>query len=368
MKAILTAMVLSAIAVLAYMPRTSYAQQAAADTVWVTPSDSSGSLSDFIDADTTATGARANPNAIYALYRDSVYFYTGQVNVNGNLTIVAQPGTSTPPVIAPAVLSDGKSPGTFINSDGGNLNLQGLYLLGVPYNNHWLGWGDAIVVNGDSSDVYVNNCVFDQWSDGAMDSFGSWENFYITNCYFINDIHSSSYFGGHDWESHGNPIDTLIIVNNTMFNNNSYADVPTGYVKYERFSHNTVCLTQVNPINDFFGTNDIISDNIFYSTLMVGQQIDEAYGEWYDTIFYKSFAWSESSTISTDTLGLVPPFERFRRPGVQQIVSRNEQCLLLAGGNPEFLDGIQRHRYQDGQDQLCRFGGESQPSAQRYSR
>ena len=308
MKAILTAMILSAVVVLACTPSSSYAVQTASDTVWVGPSMGNGSLSDFISSDTTSTGARANPNAIYALYRDSVYFYTGQININGNLTIVAQEGTTVPPVIAPAVLSDGSSPGTFINSDGGNLNLKGLYFLGVPYNSHWLGWGDAIVVNGDSSDVHVDSCIFDQWSDGAMDSFGSWENFYITNCYFVNDIHSSSYFGGHDWESHGNPVDTLLIVNNTMFNNNSYADVPTGYVKWERFEHNTVCLTQVNPMNDFFGTSDVISNNIFYSTLMVGQQIDEAYGEWYDTIFYKSFAWSESSTISTDTLALVPSF------------------------------------------------------------
>ncbi len=309
MKAILTAMALSAVVILACMPRAVYAQYGsgtASDTVWVTPSMGNGSLSDYIGADTTSTGARANPNAIYALYRDSVYFFTGQINVNGNLTIVSQPGTTTPPVIAPAVLADGSSPSTFINSDGGNLTLRGLYLLGVPYNSHWLGWGDAVVVNGDSSDVHVDSCVFDQWSDGAMDSFGSWENFYITNCYFVNDIHSSSYFGGHDWESHGNPVDTLMIVNNTMFNNNSYADVPTGYVKFERFDHNTVCLTQVNPINDFFGTNDYIENNIFYSTLMVGQQIDEAYAEWYDTIFYKSFAWSASSTVSTDTLGLDP--------------------------------------------------------------
>ncbi len=308
MKAILTGVLISAVAILTVAPRRTFAQ--AADTVWVTPSMANGSLSDYISSDTTASGARANPNAIYALYRDSVYFFTGQVNANGSLTIVAQPGTTTPPVIAPAILADGSSPGTFINSDGGNLTLRGLYLLGVPYNNHWLGWGDAIVVNGDSSDVVVDSCIFDQWSDGAIDSYGSWENFYITNDYFINDIHSSSYFGGHDWESHGNPVDTLYIVNNTMFNNNSYADVPTGYVNYERFEHNTVCLTQVNPVNDFFGTNDIIANNIFYSTLMVGQQIDEAYAEWYDTIFYKSFAWSESSTISTDTLALDPPLDQ----------------------------------------------------------
>ena len=118
MKAILTAMVLSAVVILACMPRAVYAQYgsgSASDTVWVTPSMGNGSLSDYIGSDTTSTGARANPNAIYALYRDSVYFFTGQINVNGNLTIVAQPGTSTPPVIAPAVLADGSSPSTFIN-------------------------------------------------------------------------------------------------------------------------------------------------------------------------------------------------------------------------------------------------------------
>lgn len=294
-----TAMFLAAMVCLIAAPTQSYAQ--ASDTVWVAPSPA-GNINTVINGDTLANGQRAHPNAIYALYRDSLYFFTATIVPNGNLTIVAPPGSGTPPVIAPGILSDGSSPGGFISSNSGNLKLENLYILGVPANNHWLGWGGAVGINGDSADVVINNCVFDQWSNGAVDQYGSWDSFWFTNDYFVNDIHSSSYFGGHDWESHGVPTDTIIMVNNTMFNDNSYAYVPTGYVGMSRFEHNTVALNMVNPMNDFTETNNIVSNNIFYSTLMIGQQIDEFYGGWYDTIPFKSAEWSGSSTISYDTL------------------------------------------------------------------
>jgi len=297
MKTIFTAMLIAAMVILVATPARSFAQ----DTVWVAPSPD-GNINNFIAGDTLSNGTRAHPNAIYGLYRDSLYFFTAQIDSKGSLTIVAPDGNGAPPVIAPAILPDNSSPGTFINSDAGNLTLRNLYILGVPANNQWLGWGTAVNVNGDSSNVVVDNCVFDHWSDGAFDQYGSWDSFWFTNNYFINDIHSSSYFGGHDWESHGVPTDTIIMVNNTMFNDNSYAFVPTGYVALARFEHNTVCLNMVNPMNDFTASNQIVRNNIFYSTLMIGQQIDEFYGEWYDTIVYKSAAYSGSSTISYDSL------------------------------------------------------------------
>lgn len=299
MKAMFTAMFLVAMVCFVAAPARTYAQTS--DTVWVAASPA-GNINDVIGGDTLSNGTRAHPNAIYALYRDSLYFFNATIVANGNVKIVAQPGSGTPPVIAPGILSDGSSPSGFITSDKGNLTLKGLYILGVPANNHWLGWGGAVSINGDSSDVVIDSCVFDQWSNGAVDQYGSWDSFWFTNDYFVNDIHSSSYFGGHDWESHGVPTDTIIMVNNTMFNDNSYAYVPTGYVGMSRFEHNTVCLNMVNPMNDFTETNNIVKNNIFYSTLMIGQEIDEAYGGWYDTIPFKSFAWSGSSTISYDTL------------------------------------------------------------------
>lgn len=299
MKAMFTAMFLTAMVCLIAAPASSYAQSS--DTVWVAASPA-GNINNVINGDTLSNGQRAHPNAIYALYRDSLYFFTATIVTNGNLKIVAPSGSGTPPVIAPGILADGSSPGGFISSDAGNLTLKNLYILGVPANNHWLGWGEAIGINGDSSRVVIDSCVFDQWSNGAVDQYGSWDSFWFTNDYFVNDIHSSSYFGGHAWLSHGVPTDTVVMVNNTMFNDNSYAYVPTGFVKISRFEHNTVALNMVNPMNDFTETDNVVSNNIFYSTLMIGQEIDEYYGGWYDTIPYKSFEWSGSSTISYDSL------------------------------------------------------------------
>lgn len=292
MKSIFTAMFLVAMVILVAAPSRSYAQT---DTIWVN-ANPAGNINNVIQGDTLANGQRAHPGAVYALYRDSLYFYMATIAAKGSLSIVAPEGSGVPPVIAPGVLPDGSTTWTFFNLDEGNLTLRNLYILGVGPNNQWAGWATVVNVNSDSSTVTIDNCVLDQWSNGVVDQFGNWDNFYFTNNFFMNDIHSSSYFGGHAWESHGVPTDTCEMVNNTFFNDNSYVHCPTDYVKVDRFEHNTVCLNMVNPMYEFVESNELIRNNIFYGTLAIGQQIDEFYGGWYDDLPYGS------STISVDTL------------------------------------------------------------------
>ncbi len=295
MKAMLTALSLAVIVTLFTLPGRSFAQTS--DTVWVTPSMGGGSLSDYIGGDTLTGGVRANPKAIYALYQDSLYFFTGTINQNGNLTIVGQSGPGRPPVIAPAVNSDGSSPAQFLKTYKGSLTLRNLYLLGITPKNQWLGWGIATEIVGDSLDVTIDSCVFDGWSAEAIGQSGSWDNIYVTNCMFMNLINSGAWFYGEAFRGEsGTPIDTIMMVNNTFFNLNGYAFCPTGYCTLERFVHNTVVLNMVNPMNDFVASNQEIKDNIYYSTLMEGQTPVEFYGGWFDDPPYGS------STISLDTL------------------------------------------------------------------
>jgi hypothetical protein len=66
--------------------------------------------------------------------------------------------------------------------------------------------------------------------------------------------------------------DSVVMVNNTMFCNNSYAKASVDYTLYSRFEHNTVFLNCVNPLNDFVMTNAVYKNNIFYGTLGNAQE------------------------------------------------------------------------------------------------
>ena len=89
MKAMLTAMFIVMLVMLVGAPNRSYAQTS--DTVWVNASPA-GNINNFIAGDTLSDGTRAHPNAIYALYRDSLYFFTAQIDSKGSLTIVGADG------------------------------------------------------------------------------------------------------------------------------------------------------------------------------------------------------------------------------------------------------------------------------------
>ena len=74
------------------------------------PDSGDPALLDFILADTLDGGARANPNRVYKLGRDSIYIMRGQLLVDFNLSIVADDdptNASRPPIIVGGKYDDG---------------------------------------------------------------------------------------------------------------------------------------------------------------------------------------------------------------------------------------------------------------------
>ncbi len=293
MKSIFTAISIIAMAILLVYPSSIFAQ--AADTVWVyaTPV---GNINNFISSDTTATGARANPNRVYKLHRDSIYFFTGTINANFHLTLIAGSGNGTLPVIEPAILSDNSNPSQFIRLTSGGLTLKQLYIFGIRPD-ELPGGSQAIYVAGDSMKIKIDSCIFDGWNFGAIFNRAKKNGFWITNNIFRNMQDYLSYFHGDSFFSYGlSPTDTVYIVNNTIFCSEGYAVALVYYTKYLVFNHNTVYLNGVNPFYVFNLTNGVISNNIFYGTLGEGQRHVEIDGGWFDD------NGSLSSTISLDTL------------------------------------------------------------------
>ena len=296
------AILIAAIAMLLATPARSFAL--APDTVTVAPFPV-GNINNTIAGDTLANGQRAHPNRVYKLYRDSIYYFTGTINISYPLTIFADTGSKRPPVVAPAILQDNSSPSPFLNVSSGskNVTLKNLYMLGVRPDQVILGWASCINITSDSTRFTIDKCVIDNFgSSGVSVSSGRYNKFFITNCTFRNMMHQTSWFGGQPFFGNsGAPTDTVMIINNTMFCNNSYADCNVDYNVYTRFEHNTVFLTTVNPLNDFAMTDAHYLNNIFYGTCAESQTKDEIAGWWFDDAPYGS------STFSFDSLNVYLP-------------------------------------------------------------
>lgn len=294
----------AALAVLAG-PARSFAQ--APDTMWV-PAQA-GFLNDQINGDTTGTRARVNPNRVYMLYDDSTYYWDGTINVTGyNFTMSAPVPAAghKPPMVYPAILNDGSVPVWFIESFSGPVTLTHLYLSGTPPDNRSYGASRVLVAtSGDSDTVFkVDSCIFDDWYFRTITGGGRRNSYYITNCVFENLMYPDEpFFGDGFGVLNSGTTDTLWITDNTFYCANAYIILiqDKSLCKYLQFSHNTVFLTQVNPLWIFEVVNADIKNNIFYGTLASGQQPAEITAGYYD------YDGLTSSTISLDTMLSVGP-------------------------------------------------------------
>ncbi len=304
MKTILTLTLACVLAILCGTPRQSYAQTP--DTIWVAAFPP-GNINNFIQGDTLGDGKRANPTAVYKLYLDSIYYFTGTINVSFPLAIVADTGSSRrPPIIAPAILQDNSNPARFLNvlSGTGSVTFKNIYATGVrPDEKIVDSYDNFFNISSDSTRFVIDNCIFDN-EDGDLITVasGNYNKFFITNCIFRNMIPYTQYFYGEPFISGGGaPTDSVEMINNTYFCVNAYADANVYYNTYTRFEHNTIFLGAVNPLNDFAITNAFYKNNIFYGTAAEAQTENEIAG------WYQDDAPYGTSTFSFDSLNVYLP-------------------------------------------------------------
>jgi hypothetical protein len=277
-----------------------------ADTLWIN-SHPIGNLDKVINADTTSTGARAHPNRVYALYRDSLYLIDATISVNGNINIMGASGTDVPPVIAPAILPDNSSPVVFIGltKKGSQASFKNIYFLNIrpDQNNPNLSTNNAIQAFADSIKVTTDSCYFDAIGNSALISTGAWSKFFVSDCVFRNSQNPAAWFFGSALLDEQPDVDSVVMVNNSFFYQSSYAYVITGYNSYFKFEHNTIFLTMTNPLNIFMGTNVFIKNNIFFATEAPACDSTEMANYYYENYPLVSGIISLDTAVS----GLNPP-------------------------------------------------------------
>lgn len=299
MKKIFKMMFISALVTLCCWQSNIFAQ--APDTVWVAASPV-GNLNNFINGDTTSTGERNNPNRVYKLYQDSVYYFNGEIDVTYNLSIVGPPPDTNHymPEIHPAILSDGSVVVHPIVQYSGGVTLRNLYFSGIDANNDLEGSSRILTVTGDSAVTFtIDHCILDGAYFRTIYLGGKMNKYHITNNIFQNNLApTSAFYGQGVGMLNGNSTDTLEVVNNTFFCTDAYITFfqDNSYCKYWKFEHNTVFLTAVNPFWTFQAINADMKNNIFFGTMGMGQLPGEIKAGYYDE------DGQISSTIDFDTL------------------------------------------------------------------
>jgi len=243
-----------------------------------------GNLNTVINGDTVTGGTRANPDRVYRLKRGVVYQLTEPIKVNGNLNIIAEDGTTRPPVLAPAILTDGSSIDHFFNfiGKGAVIDISNIYMLSVRSDQTWLGWSAGMRLNADSISLKLRGVIFDAFSESGIRVYSHWTKIDVQDCTFRNLQQSGSWFGGQPFMTDEvNHIDTVKFINNTFFACGSYLWSIRGYDNYALFEHNTVVYGIVNPFLAGRAENMHVKNNIFYSMHSFGGNPDHVFGGWF---------------------------------------------------------------------------------------
>ncbi|MEZ4911646.1 MAG: T9SS type A sorting domain-containing protein [Saprospiraceae bacterium] len=242
-----------------------------------------GAINKFIIGDTTSTGERNNPNRVYRLKSNSIYFLDGIFFADFDLNLIGETPEDgkKPPIIASTAGSDGtiqliqfkffenatiKNVICQMTPPSGNGESNAAFFLSgqkknYEFDNVRIEWG---LWTGITTEVPVNKVV-------------------IKNCYFRNLEHKTDIWNGRGMNTYQqNPADTVIMQNNTFFNLNSFvfaADVSTIPPKYLYFDHNTIVNTMKFPIHSFWLPNATVTNNIFFNAHSYGENSSDIVGQ-----------------------------------------------------------------------------------------
>ncbi|MGE5681210.1 MAG: T9SS type A sorting domain-containing protein [Bacillota bacterium] len=279
-------------------------QTYAANDTLVIYANSAKTLDQIISADVTG-GVQAHK--VYKLVStDTTYIFGAAITATSDIKIIGKLGANNrPPCIQPDVLPDGTVPATFLilNAKGIKAHLENLYIIGQSIAGS-VNSPNAIgiVVKEDNVRLYVNNCVFEQWDQFAIQYTGNMDKIFIYNTKFRNMVNSAGqwYVGEAVHNSGGNATDSLVMRYNTIFCVNAYAACPvTGKIcNYFEFIHNSVVWMFKNPFFIFNVTDAKINDNLFYAAWSGG--ISKQEYPWWDQLRSPEYG----SIIDLDTLNL----------------------------------------------------------------
>jgi len=259
--------------------------------------ENAGLMESTINGDTTPTGARINPNRVYALNEGQYYYQLAPINVynpTGALAIVGAPSAygTTKPVILIAnsgiqhVVIDAGLGGDVTGATNqvyGSLRFDDVHYQTMELDGFQCGTlffcGTA---NNLPQSLTINNCLF-EFSFVALFSctnnlpyrygIGGWPHgakFRITNSYFRNMFHADQWWGSRVFEC-SHPIDTLWIENCTVATGGLTFFQSYALTDFLLINHNTIVNNKKYWLFSPYHKSTFITNNLFINQNWVGE-------------------------------------------------------------------------------------------------
>lgn len=235
------------------------------ESVWV----------DIIAGDTTDTGERNNPNRIYRLERGGIYVLTSTLIANYPISIIAGGDDSErPPMIVRGKFADGVNiiPMMQLTGDGNRHVFRDIMFNGVDLNREYdAEWIRGMEFLADDMSVTFERCVFNAFTGGAIRIEGRDASLYVRDCKWRNGVWPTHMFVGQQVTLPELPVDTLIMTNNTYFNNNSFwIFQEKDLIEFAVIEHNTIFTSLIDMMRLRYSSNARIRSNLFYGTHAYG--------------------------------------------------------------------------------------------------
>ncbi|MEN8137197.1 MAG: T9SS type A sorting domain-containing protein [Bacteroidota bacterium] len=244
-------------------------------------------LDKVISGDTTSTGERKDLNRIYQLQRGGIYLMDAIVTANYSLKIIASPGTERPPIVYKGYDANGIALNKFFSfvGHGNSYAFQDIIFNAVndkgEYDKYY---HSGLSFAGDNTRLEVKACVFNGFQSGAIRMTGKDNTVYLSDNVWRNGNAKYHPFVGQQGTYGVFPMDTLVVTNNTFFNNHGYSllhGTGSGLIDYAVVEHNTFYTSLVPVLELREMINLKIRSNIFYGIAAYGDTELSRSGNWY---------------------------------------------------------------------------------------
>jgi len=257
------------------------------DLVINPPTTSMTYLNNDIMADSNSNGTRKDPDRVYVLKRNGIYYVNAQMrNVGWTMRVRAENGPGRKPILFVIKnVTSGSTPGRIFDMRG-NLWIKNIILDGYfEYDASTLGNLQGVLISTSAAgfDVVADSCIFTNINGNHIRTDSYARVVKVSNTLFANmgDLGTSNLGAGKGIDLRAGSCDSLVLVNNTFVNSldrivRHYGS--TANIKYMKFDHNTI----INSMS-YHGTlslgkvgkNMEITNNMFYDSFAAGNDTDK---------------------------------------------------------------------------------------------
>ncbi len=233
--------------------------------------DKGGLLEATINGDTTENGERINPNQIYELEANAVYYQHGPILVNnpgGVITIRGEKGGAKPVVIKKPL---DETP------IGQNVFNSSLTLLNVQYENMQTDSVvplDAFVIEGDNHRLDVEDCLIENCFLSVFNMKVTTGAKIILQGNYFRDMNDFSQWWGARAVECKYAIDSLVIDNNTFTGAGLLFLCQESVIDVAIINHNTIINNHKYPFLNQYWRECYFTNNLFVNANMVGEDYE----------------------------------------------------------------------------------------------